>query len=121
MPIFQIPQRFQLVNGLSGLEAGVRLIPFTICMPLGTVVSAVLTSRLHIAAIWVIMAGACLQALGFALLGTLPVSLDIPSRTYGFEILSGAGCGINYTLVFLLIPHCLHVRDHGKFNQSVFI
>lgn len=120
VPIFQIPQRFQLVNGLSGLDAGVRLIPFTMCMPVGTVISAILTTRLHVAPIWVIMGGACLQTLGFALLGTLPVSLDIPSRTYGFEMLSGIGCGINYTLVFLLIPYCLQVRDHGEFNQSSF-
>lgn len=50
-PIFQIPQRFRLVNRLSGLDAGVRLIPFTMCMPVGTVISSILATRLHIAPI----------------------------------------------------------------------
>lgn len=111
--MIQIPQRFELVYGLAAWDSGIRLIPFTICMPFGAAISGVITNRLHVAAIWIVVGSACLQTLGFALLGTIPNTLEIPSRIYGFEIIAGASCGCNYTLLFLVVPRALELRDHG--------
>ncbi|GAW20659.1 hypothetical protein ANO14919_101670 [Xylariales sp. No.14919] len=109
--IYQISQRFQLVNGLSGLGAGVRLIPFTLASPIGTGVAARVAGRFKIAPIWIIVTGATLQVIGFALLGTLPLTLDLLPRTYGFEIISGFGCGLNLAVLFVLIPNLVEARD----------
>ncbi|KAK2616093.1 hypothetical protein N8I77_002802 [Diaporthe amygdali] len=43
--MFIIPQRFQLVYGTSGLDAGVRLIPFTAAMPFSAIVASGLTGK----------------------------------------------------------------------------
>ncbi|KAI0856091.1 MFS multidrug transporter-like protein [Xylaria cubensis] len=109
--VYQLPQRFQLVNGLSGLDAGVRLIPFTLASPVGTGVAASVAGRLKIAPIWIILTGAVLQVIGFSLLGTLPLTLDLLPRTYGFEIIAGFGCGMNLALLFVIIPNVVDVRD----------
>ncbi|KAI1409179.1 putative multidrug resistance protein fnx1 [Hypoxylon sp. FL1857] len=123
--IFQLPERFQLVYGLSGLDAGVRLIPFSLAAPFGTGVASGIGNRLKVPAIYIVLAGACFQVIGFALLGTLPATLDIPPRIYGFEILAGFGCGMNFTPLFLAIPQV--VEPHylavgiGAGNQSRMI
>lgn len=112
--VYQLPQRFQLVNGLSGLDAGVRLIPFTLASPLGTGFAASVAGRLKIAPIWIIITGAVLQVIGFSLLGTLPRTLELLPRTYGFEIIAGFGCGMNLALLFVIIPSIVDGRDKGK-------
>ncbi|TRX93501.1 hypothetical protein FHL15_005473 [Xylaria flabelliformis] len=115
--VYQLPQRFQLVNGLSGLDAGVRLIPFTLASPVGTGVAASVAGRLKIAPIWIILTGAVLQVIGFSLLGTLPLTPDLLPRTYGFEIIAGFGCGMNLALLFVIIPNVVDVRDKGAASQ----
>ncbi|KAF2971311.1 hypothetical protein GQX73_g2265 [Xylaria multiplex] len=87
--ILLLPQKFQLVNELSGLDAGVRLIPFTLASPVGTGLAAMVAGKFAIPPVWLILFGSLLQAAGFAILGTLPSTLSIPSRVYGAEILAG--------------------------------
>ncbi|RYP64797.1 hypothetical protein DL770_009128 [Monosporascus sp. CRB-9-2] len=111
--MFIIPQRFQLVYGTSGLDAGVKLIPFTITIPVGSIFASIITGKLKVPPIYVIMAGSCLQVLGFALLGTLPSTLTIPGRIYGFEMIVGWGCGMNFALLFVMIPFVNEKRDQA--------
>lgn len=113
--IFELPERFQLVYGLSGLESGIRLIPFSVAVPVGTGLASGIANKFRVPAIYIIIAGSCVQVIGFALLATLPVTLYIPSRIYGFEFIAGFGCGMNFTPLFLLIPPVVSSRDQGKF------
>jgi hypothetical protein len=115
--VYQLPQRFQLVNGLSGLDAGVRLIPFTLASPVGTGFAATISGRLKIPPIWIILIGAGLQVIGFALLGTLPITTALLPRTYGFEIIAGFGCGMNLALLFTIVPQVTEKRDQGKSDE----
>ncbi|KAI1078176.1 putative multidrug resistance protein fnx1 [Whalleya microplaca] len=108
--MFIIPQRFQLVYGLSGLQAGVRLIPFTVAIPVASIVASIIAGKLKFPPIYLIMIGSCLQVIGFALLGTLPSGHDIPPRIYGAEFITGCGCGINFSLLFILIPFVIEKR-----------
>jgi hypothetical protein len=112
--VYQLPQRFQLVNGLSGLDAGVRLIPFTLASPIGTGFAATISGRFKIPPIWIILTGAGLQVIGFALLGTLPITTNLTPSTYGFEIIAGFGCGMNLALLFTIVPQVTEKRDRGK-------
>ncbi|KAM7213832.1 Major facilitator superfamily domain containing protein [Rhypophila decipiens] len=111
--IFQLPQRFQLVHGLSGIQAGTRILPFTMSMPVGTIFAAGITNKGKLPVIFVIFAGSCLQVIGFALLGTLPITTDIPSQIYAFQVLAGFGGGMSYTLLYLLIPQTVELRDQA--------
>ncbi|KAI0399317.1 putative multidrug resistance protein fnx1 [Xylaria palmicola] len=111
--MFILPQRFQLVYGTSGLEAGVKLIPFTAVIPIGSIFASILSGRFKIPPVYLLILGSTLQVLGFALIGTLPSTLDIPSRIYGFQVLAGWGCGINFSLLFILIPFVNEKRDNA--------
>ncbi|KAI6090284.1 major facilitator superfamily domain-containing protein [Hypoxylon rubiginosum] len=111
--MFIIPQRFQLVYGTSGLDAGVRLIPFTAIIPISSIFGSTMAGKLKVPPVYLLIVGSCFQVLGFALLGTLPSTLEIPARIYGFEILAGWGCGINFALLFILIPWVNDKRDHA--------
>ncbi|KAJ8132387.1 hypothetical protein O1611_g1236 [Lasiodiplodia mahajangana] len=111
--MFILPQRFQLVYGTSGLGAGVRLIPFTAVIPVGSIFASILAGKFKIPPIYLLILGSVLQVLGFALIGTLPSTLSIPDRIYGFQILAGWGCGINFSLLFILIPFYNEKRDHA--------
>ncbi|KAF2994210.1 hypothetical protein E8E14_000689 [Neopestalotiopsis sp. 37M] len=102
--MFIIPQRFQLSYGSSGFEAGVRLIPFTLALPAGSIFASRLAGKLKVPPLFLLLGGSCLQILGFALLGTLDFTLEAPARIYGYQILSGWGCGMNFSLLFVLIP-----------------
>ncbi|KAK7697322.1 hypothetical protein SLS64_013670 [Diaporthe eres] len=111
--MFVIPQRFQLVYGTSGLDAGVRLIPFTAAIPLSSIFASGLAGKRKVPPLYLIIAGSCLQVLGFALMATLPSTLEVPKRIYGFEVIAGWGCGINFSLLFLMIPFIVEKRDHA--------
>lgn len=118
--MFILPQRFQLVYGTSGLDAGVKLIPFTAFIPIGSIFASTLAGRAKIPPVYLLLLGSALQVLGFSLIGTLPSTLDIPARIYGYQILAGWGCGINFSLLFILIPFVNEKRDHGKFLLVVY-
>ncbi|KAI1354865.1 putative multidrug resistance protein fnx1 [Xylaria sp. FL0043] len=111
--MFILPQRFQLVYGTSGLDAGVRLIPFTVFIPIGSTFAGTLAGKAKIPPVYLLVLGSVLQVLGFALIGTLPPTLGIPSRIYGFQVLAGWGCGINFALLFVLIPFVNEKQDHA--------
>ncbi|KAH8166270.1 hypothetical protein CIB48_g1935 [Xylaria polymorpha] len=111
--MFIIPQRFQLVYGTSGLNAGVRLIPFTITIPFGAILASTLAGKLKIPALYIVMGGSILQVIGFSVLGTLPLTLDIPPRIYGGEFIAGIGGGINFALLFVMIPFVNETRDRA--------
>ncbi|XXG96499.1 hypothetical protein Hte_002782 [Hypoxylon texense] len=111
--VYQLPQRFQTVNGLTGLEAGVRLIPFTLLAPVGTGIAASVAGRLKVPPIYIIIIGALFQVIGFTLLGTLPTTTEFLPRIYGFEIIAGFGCGMNLALLFVIIPGVVEARDQA--------
>ncbi|GAW18970.1 hypothetical protein ANO14919_084540 [Xylariales sp. No.14919] len=111
--MFILPQRFQLVYGTSGLGAGVRLVPFTAVIPLGSIFASILSGKAKVPPVYLLILGSVLQVIGFALMGTLPSTLDIPPRIYGFQVLAGWGCGINFSLLFILIPFVNEKRDNA--------
>ncbi|KAH9892320.1 putative multidrug resistance protein fnx1 [Xylariomycetidae sp. FL2044] len=111
--IFLIPQRLQLIYGLSGLDAGVRLIPFTLALPVATIFASGIAGKRKVPIMYILIVGSIFQVIGLALLGTLPLTKDVPSRFYGFEILAGWGCGLNYSLLLIAIPIVNSKRDHA--------
>ncbi|KAK8134590.1 hypothetical protein PG984_006602, partial [Apiospora sp. TS-2023a] len=117
----QIPQRFQLVGGLSSLDAGVRLVPFGVGLSAGTILSANVAKRSRVPVMYTVMVGALLQVVGYALLATGGSYVDIPPAVYGYQVIAGLGCGVSFQTLILNIPHVAEKRDHavgmGSANQ----
>ncbi|KAI0146368.1 putative multidrug resistance protein fnx1 [Xylariaceae sp. FL1272] len=117
----QIPQRFQLVNGLSSLNAGIRFIPFGVALSAGTILSANAAKRFKIPAVYCVLCGALTQILGFSLLGTSGFSDNIPGRLYAYLVIAGLGCGVSFQILILAVPAVTEKRDNavglGTANQ----
>lgn len=119
---FQLPQRFQLVNGLSALDAGVRLLPFGAAVPIGTVAGAKAASALRVPAIFLVMFGAVIQIICYSLLSTLGNSLSIEPAMYGYEVLVGLGSGPSYQVLYLIVPLFTSEKiDNGMYSRWKFI
>ncbi|KAI9043094.1 MFS general substrate transporter [Aspergillus affinis] len=109
--IFQLPQRFQIVNGLSPLQAGIRFIPFTVAAPIGSIMAPMLSKIFKIPVLYFVIAASFIQVIAYALLSTLSDSVTIAAKQYGFQILAGYGCGINIALLVLMTPFTIEPQD----------
>ncbi|THV52412.1 hypothetical protein BGAL_0080g00350 [Botrytis galanthina] len=105
--IFQLPQRFQVVDNTTALNAAFRLIPFTLLCPVGSIVSTVVAGKAKVPPIFLIIIGSSLQVVGFALLSTLTVSEVTPVSQYGFQVIAGFGVGINLSTLLLITPYSI--------------
>jgi hypothetical protein len=118
---YQLPQRFELVNELDSFDAGVRLIPYGAAFPVGSMISANLSSKLRVPGLYLSIVGSGFQVIGYALLSTLDSSVHITPGTYGYEVLCGLGCGMTYQMMYLMVPFTVGVRDKavgmGAANQ----
>ena len=110
--IINIPERFQTVNSLSPGQAGIKLIPFSIFVSVGSALSSVFSSRLKIPPVFVVLLGAIMQTVGTALMSTLPAAIG--SRNYGYQILTSIGIGLNLTVLILLTPNLIRGKDQCK-------
>ncbi|KXX79724.1 Multidrug resistance protein 3 [Madurella mycetomatis] len=110
---FQLPQRFQLVNGLSNLDSGLRLLPFGAMFPVGSMTGSTLASKLRVPAIYLALVGSVFQVVGYALLSALSASLQVEAKVYGYLILAGFGCGLTYTMVYIVVPFTVEKRDQA--------
>ncbi|KAH8702536.1 major facilitator superfamily domain-containing protein [Talaromyces proteolyticus] len=119
--IVQIPQRFMLVNSLSAIDGGVRLLPFTAIMTSTAVVVTVIMTKTGVSVAYSLIFGALLQIAGVAGLSQASTQAGIEASQYGFQILAGAGVGIFNIILLLLTPHVVAKHDlavgNGAINQ----
>lgn len=113
VPLFQLPQRYQFVNKVPPLSAGIRLLPFTSAAPIGSAISAWIAGKLKVPPLYLVICASGMQVIGFALLSTVPYSSDVTARQYGYEIIAGLGCGTNISLLVLMTPFSVAKRDKG--------
>ena len=109
--VILIPLRFQNVNNLSPLDAGIRLLPYAVANPLGSVLAPVLAGRFKIPPIYMLFVGAMIQIAGFSLLSIAPDSLHPAPAQYGYEVLAGFGTGINLASLIVITPFAVEKRD----------
>jgi hypothetical protein len=96
----------------------VRIVPFGGAVPLGTVTCAIVGGKFHVPVVYIVIFGALLQVVGYALLSSVQASIQIPSPIYGYQVIVGFGCGINFQALLLAVPFTAEKRDHGTFNQK---
>jgi len=118
--IFQLPQRFIVVNNASALGAGLRLIPFTLAAPVGSIISATIAGKAKVPPIYLVLLASSIQVIGFGLLSSLPLSEIEPNAQYGYQVIAGFGVGINISTLLLMTPFSIaEKRDNAVALSSV--
>lgn len=93
-----------LVNNLSAIQAGVRLLPFAAALTLTIMVVAIVITKFPLNSMYLLLIGALLSTAGAAGLSQTSKALDIQPAIYGWEILTGAGLGFVGFVVLYLTP-----------------
>ncbi|KAF2804408.1 MFS general substrate transporter [Mytilinidion resinicola] len=117
--LVQIPQRFMTVNGLSSLDAAVRMLPFGAFVPGGSSLAAVLMGKPKVPPCIIILVGAVLQLIGAVFLSRIPTDPHIHSPQYAFQVLIGLGVGFLAAGLILLVPYAMEKRDLAVGTASV--
>ncbi|PVI05167.1 MFS multidrug transporter-like protein [Periconia macrospinosa] len=110
--VFQLPQRFQIVHGLSPIAAGVRVMAYTGAAPISSIITAIIAKK-GVPPIYLVLGASCLQIVGFSLLGSLPSSTAISKAQYGYQVIAGFGCGTNISLLTLMTPFSVSEQDNS--------
>lgn len=119
-----LPQRCQAVNGDSPLEAGIHFLPLTIALPVGSFVGNIIFAVLpKVPPSVFLLAGSAMELIGAGLLVTLPssASASLPASQYGFQILTGFGAGVVFSILMMVTPRCVEARDLGSYPFSLFL
>lgn len=112
--VFQIPQRYMTVNGLSPFHAAVRLLAFGGLVPIGSGLTGLFLRRFRLQPCIVIGLGAAFQIAGTALLSQSSSEFDIHPSQYGYQILIGIGLGFVMPALIYVLPFTQEKRDLGK-------
>ncbi len=110
----QIPLRYQTAPGLSPLQAGLRLIPFSVCGPLGTILCAALSKGKRVPPIFLAVAGEVMQVIGLVFLARSDPADPDWRGLYGLEVVIGIGFGMSLGAVTLMVPFIFEKRDLGE-------
>ncbi|KAK0667281.1 multidrug resistance protein 3 [Cercophora samala] len=109
--IFQLPLRYQTSAGLDPLQAGLRLIPFSVCGPLGTIVCAVFSKNRRVPPIYMALVGGVMQIVGLVFLSRGDPHEPDWHGLYGLEVVIGLGFGLCLGAATLLVPYVVEKRD----------
>lgn len=115
--IVLLPQRFQAVYGMSPINAGIHLLPFTIVSPLFSIVCGVVLGKAQKSAVYLMMAGAAMTVIGVALMGSLSTtSTSISPEVYGYEVILAAGSGFMMPPLIMMLKMEFNDADLGTFK-----
>ncbi|KAI2620776.1 major facilitator superfamily domain-containing protein [Hypomontagnella submonticulosa] len=109
--VIEIPQRYQLVNAATPIQAGARLLSYAAMLPFGIVLSNALTGKFQVPFVYTLILGAALQTVGFALLSTLPTTVETWTGQYGYSVISGLGIGISIGTFYVIGPIAVDKKD----------
>lgn len=111
--IVHLAQRFQVLNNLSPLDAGIHIIPYSAVATVATMIACLASRKFRIPVVYFALLGSILHTVGISLLSTLPETRSYPSEGYGYEAISGAGVGITIGILTLAVPYIVESRDLG--------
>ncbi|THC97904.1 hypothetical protein EYZ11_002602 [Aspergillus tanneri] len=102
--VLEMPLRFENVNNSSAVLSGVRILPYTMTIALGSALTGGLTARGRVPPIFVLCTATILQLLGVGLLYSIPVDTNLPAKLYGYQVLAGLGVGLSLTTLLNIVP-----------------
>lgn len=117
--IFQLPQRYQTAAGLSQVQAGLRLIPFSVSGAFGTVLCAAASKGRKMPPLFPSIVGGILQILGLVFLSRSPEDDPAWGGLMGLQVLVGLGYGMCLGMETLLTPFIADRRDLATATGAV--
>lgn len=116
--IVQIPLRFQAANGESPWHAGIRLIPFGLASPIGSILVVGGCSRQRLPPIYLLIPAALLQLIGLVFMSRLSIENIMWKGQYAMQVLTGLGCGMSIAVTTVLTPYVVEPRDLGRYHHG---
>ena len=110
--IINLPQRFQLVNGESPVAAGTRMLPLLLCSALGSGVGGIIAGKKNVS-FYLLACGSALQVIGVGLMSSLPTTIHIPPKQYGFQAILGFGFGMGLGSLIIVSRVEVNADDSG--------
>jgi uncharacterized membrane protein YdcZ (DUF606 family) len=110
--IITLPQRFQIVNGLSPVAAGIRMLPLLLLTGVGAAFTGILCSKKNVS-FYLLVASLCLQIVGTALLSILPTDEAIRSSQYGIQVILGFSFGVGLVSLIICCRVEVELEDHA--------
>lgn len=115
-----LPQRFQIVNGLSPLNSGIHLLLVPLVCFTATGIGSGLSFITNVS-YPLLVAALALQCLSIGLMTTLPTTASITASLYGYETILGFGFGLALPTVSTIARMELSHFDHCKSKDSTII
>lgn len=110
--IFNLPQRFQIVNGLSPVEAGIRMLPLLILTAVASGVAGAICSKKNVAFQMLVLSN-IFQVIGTGLLSMLPTDGSIPASQYGLQVILGFAFGMGLVSLMIITRIEVSADDNG--------
>ncbi|MBC7645379.1 MAG: DHA2 family efflux MFS transporter permease subunit [Thermoleophilia bacterium] len=109
--VFLLAQFFQVVQGYSALQSGLRILPWTIMPIFIAPIAGAFSDR--IGGKWIISVGLALQATGLAWLGLVTQANSPYSDFVGAFILSGIGMGLFFAPMANVVLSAVGIEEEG--------
>ncbi|PVH98544.1 MFS general substrate transporter [Periconia macrospinosa] len=106
-----VPQRLETVHGESPVQAGIKILPYTLVAAVGAVIASLIVSTGRIAPIYIMLFFSALGAVGTGLLTTITSTEYIPNEFYGYLTLIGLGIGGTWGLTVPFVGHAVDQMD----------
>jgi hypothetical protein len=113
----EIPHKAQAVYGDDPWQAGYRLIAYTLGVPVGSIVSITIISRMKIPPIYHLFFNTALQTLDVSLMQTISVSGQVPGQLHFFEVMVAFGVGGSFALLIVLNSLCIEPKYIGTYEH----
>lgn len=112
--VINLPQKFQVVNKVSPVGAGWRMLPLMLSIAVAAGVAGYIIQRLKIPPLYLFLVAGVLQTIGLALTGTLSgVGMRFSSVQYAFEVIMGLGMGLGLSTLIVALPTIVESADGG--------
>ncbi|PYH93320.1 hypothetical protein BO71DRAFT_441811 [Aspergillus ellipticus CBS 707.79] len=101
--IIEIPQRFQIVNGLSAECSGILLLPMTLVTPFSATAAGIIAGKKPRRSECLTLVGTTFSLVGTVLMGLLPTGYSVPEEQYAYQVILGVGLGLIMPSVFMIL------------------
>lgn len=108
--IIVLPERFQIVNGVDSLMAGIHLLPLLGACAFGSFLAGAISSKRNRTSLTLMLAST-LQCVSLACFTTVKNVLSAIAVTYAWQIIFGLGIGLSFASVTILTSVRAHPAD----------
>ncbi|KAL4912492.1 hypothetical protein BDW62DRAFT_216291 [Aspergillus aurantiobrunneus] len=109
VPVYYLPERFQIIKDASPMRSGVMLLPSVTTQVFGAIVSGVLAKHVRYYNPWYFI-GSAMRCIASGLYSTFTPFTTSSGQWIGLQILQGLGCGFAAQMALLTVQNALKSR-----------